>query len=146
MDQDVPALEDFTPYQKMLAEYREMGLYPRGHLLEFLRPELGDGVLPLAVAEQAAEGEVVTVAGWPMARQHPRGEKGTVFVTIEDETGDLQLILWPKVFARHRKEMNCHVVKVTGTISRWDGTANLAVSQVEGIPVPVEMPGAHDWH
>ena len=40
------------------------------------------------------------MAGWPVARQHPRGKSGTVFVTVEDETGDIQLILWPRVFAR----------------------------------------------
>lgn len=146
MDQDVPLLDDFTPYQKMLAEYRVMGLYPRGHLLEFLRPTLGKTVRTLAAAEKSNEGEVFTVAGWPVARQHPRGEGGTVFVTIEDETGDLQLILWPRVFEKHRKEMNSHVIKVTGTISRWDGTSNLVVSRVEAVPVPVDMPKTHDWH
>ena len=43
------------------------------------------------------------LAGWPIARQHPRGEAGTVFVTIEDESGDVQLLLWPRVFARSRQ-------------------------------------------
>ena len=38
------------------------------------------------------DGENVLVAGWPVVRQHPRGQDGTVFVTIEDETGDVQLI------------------------------------------------------
>ncbi|MBM3941320.1 MAG: DNA polymerase III subunit alpha [SAR202 cluster bacterium] len=145
LDRDVPPLADFTPYEQMLAEYRTLGLYPRGHLLEFLRPGLGKGVTTLAAAEQAEDGAVLTVAGWPVARQHPRGEKGTVFVTIEDETGDLQLILWPRVFARCRKAMHSHVIKVTGAVSRWDGTANLVASRVEAIPVPVEMPAAHDW-
>ncbi len=146
MDQDVPPLDDFTNYQKMMAEYHVLGLYPRGHLLEFLRPALGRSVRTLAAAEQANEGEVVTVAGWPIARQHPRGEGGTVFVTIEDETGDLQLILWPRVFAKYRKETHSQVIKVTGTISRWDGTSNLVVSRVEAVPVPVDMPKTHDWH
>ena len=36
------------------------------------------------------------VAGWPVARQHPRGMEGTVFVIIEDETGDVQLIVRPQ--------------------------------------------------
>ena len=39
------------------------------------------------------EGTALRVAGWPIARQHPRGEDGTVFVTIKDESGDVQLIL-----------------------------------------------------
>ena len=72
-----------------------MGIYPRGHLMEFVRPTLNPAVMPAAAVEQAEEGEEVLVAGWPIARQHPRGQDGTVFVTIEDETGDVQLILWP---------------------------------------------------
>ena len=40
-----------------------------------------------------------------MARQHPRGRDGTVFVTIEDETGDVQVIVWRDLFARRRREL-----------------------------------------
>ena len=69
---------------------------PAGHLMEFVRPTLTPGVLPTAAVEEADEGEEVLLAGWPVARQHPRGKDGTVFVTIEDETGDVQLILWPQ--------------------------------------------------
>ena len=67
------------------------------------------------------EGREVIVAGWPVARQHPRGQKGTVFVTLEDETGDVQLILWPRVFTRHRGELKSNVLLVKGVVSRWDG-------------------------
>ena len=51
------------------------------------------------------EGQKVLVAGWPVARQHPKGMEGTVFVTIEDETGDVQLIVWPRIFARYKREL-----------------------------------------
>ena len=145
-DHDVPKLHDFTPYEKMLGEYDVMGIYPGGHLMEFLRPKLPQEVVTAQVAEKAGEGTAVTVAGWPVARQHPRGENGTVFVPIEDETGDLQLILWPGVFQKHRREMNSHVLMARGTISRWDGTANLVVSHVQRVPLPLEMPKTHDWH
>ena len=140
-----PDLADFTAYERMVGEYRVMGLYPRGHLMEFVRPTLSPKVLPTADVEAADEGEEVLVAGWPVARQHPRGKDGTVFVTIEDETGDLQLILWPQVFARHRRELGSRVVEVTGRVSRWDGTTNVIVSDVQAIGVQVPMPAAHDW-
>ena len=61
------------------------------------------------------DNERVTVAGWPVARQHPRGRNGTVFVTIEDETGDVQVIVWSDLFARRRRELGSQVVEVTGT-------------------------------
>lgn len=146
MDQDVPQLEDFTDYERMLAEYRVMGMYPRGHIMEFLRPALPSSVLTTTEVEQAQDGEVITVAGWPIARQHPRGESGTTFITIEDEYGDIQLVVWPQVFAEQKSALHGHVLQAQGTISRWDGTTNIVVSQIKPIPVPFEMPQAHDWH
>ena len=86
----VPNLADFTEYERMVGEYRVMGIYPRGHVMEFVRPTLSADVLRAAAVEEMGEGEKVQVAGWPVARQHPRGQDGTVFVTIEDESGDVQ--------------------------------------------------------
>ena len=145
VDGDVPCLPDFTAYEKMAGEYRVMGIYPRGHLMEFVRPGLGPRVLPAAV-DCAAAGKEVLVAGWPIARQHPKGQDGTVFLTIEDETGDAQVILWPHIFQQSRKQLRSHVVVVKGVVSRWDGTANITASQVRGIHPRVPMPAVHDWH
>ena len=86
------------------------------------------------------------MAGWPVARQHPRGQDGTVFVTIEDETGDTQLVLWPRVFARCRRELGSRVLLARGAVSRWEGTVSVIVSHVECIDARVPMPTAHDWH
>ena len=142
----VPDLADFTGYEKMAGEYRVMGVYPKGHLMEFVRPSLGPRVLPAAAVDYADEGEEILVAGWPIARQHPKGQEGTVFVTIEDETGDAQVILWPQVFQRSRRQLGSHVLLVRGAVSRWDGTANVVASEVRGIHPRVSMPAAHDWH
>ena len=114
MGDAVPKLDDLTEREKMAGEYRVMGVYPRGHLMEFVRPSLRPSVLPAAEVEKLDDGDEVVVAGWPVARQHPRGREGTVFVTIEDETGDVQIILWPRVFARCRRELGSNVVEVTG--------------------------------
>ena len=144
-EDSVPELADFTEYERMVGEYRVMGIYPKGHVMEFVRPILNSRVVPTAEVEAVQEGEEILVAGWPVARQHPRGQEGTVFVTIEDETGDVQLILWSKVFARCRRELGNHVLLARGTVSRWDGTTNVVVSDVERIDARVPMPPAHDW-
>ena len=142
----VPQLADFTGYERMAGEYRVMGIYPKGHLMEFVRSTLSSQVLPAAAVEEKGDGEEVLVAGWPVARQHPRGQDGTVFVTIEDETGDVQLILWPRVFVRCRRVLRNQVILARGRVSRWDGTTNVIVSHVERIDARVPMPTAHDWH
>ena len=141
----VPELTDFTGYERMAGEYRVMGIYPGGHLMEFVRPTLSPDVLPTVEVETVCEGEEVLVAGWPVARQHPRGQDGTVFVTVEDETGDVQIILWPQVFARFRRALGSQVLLVRGVVSRWDGTTNVVVSHMERIDTRVQMPTAHDW-
>ena len=143
---EAPELADFTEYEKMAGEYRVMGIYPRGHLMQFVRSNLGSQILPATAVDYASEGEEVLVAGWPIARQHPRGQDGTVFVTIEDETGDAQVILWPHVFQQSRRQLGSHVLLVRGTVSRWDGTANVIASEVRSIHSRVPMPAAHDWH
>ena len=144
-DGGAPAFADFSDEEKMMGEYRVMGIYPKGHVMEFVRPRLRPEVLPAAAVETAREGEEVLVAGWPVARQHPRGKSGTVFVTVEDETGDAQLILWPRVFARFRRELESRLVVAHGAVSRWDGTTNVVVSRLERLATRAPLPSAHDW-
>ena len=142
----VPRLTDFTEREKMVGEYRVMGIYPRGHLMEFVRPGLEPDVRPAGEVESLKDDEAVKIAGWPVARQHPRGRDGTVFVTIEDETGDVQVIIWRDLFARRRRELSSQVVEVTGQISRWDGTTNVIATDLRAVQTGVTMPASHDWH
>jgi error-prone DNA polymerase len=145
-DERVPSLPDFSEREKMMGEYRAMGIYPTGHLMEFIRPGLGPKVLPTAEVEKLGDNEAVKVAGWPVARQHPRGHNGTVFVTIEDETGDTQVIVGADVFARRHRELRSQVIVVTGRISTWDGTVNVIATDVRAVDSGVTMPPSHDWH
>ena len=89
MDERPDGLADLAAYEKMAGEYQVMGIYPCGHLMEFIRPRLSGRVLPTPAIEACREGAAVQVAGWPIARQHPKGGNGAVFVTIKDEQGDL---------------------------------------------------------
>ncbi len=146
MEDGVPELEDFTDRDRMAGEYRVMGIYPRGHLMEFVRPHLSSSVLPASDVDALDDGDEVMVAGWPVARQHPKGWDGTVFVTIEDETGDVQIILWSRVFERCRRDLESQVIEVSGVVSRWDGTTNVIVSDVRAVRSGVHMPRSHDWH
>ena len=146
MDNNVPDIEDINDYDKMLDEYETMGIYPKGHMMEFVRPRLSPQVLKTVDVETLAEGDQIMVAGWPIARQHPKGQEGIVFVTVEDEVGDTQLIIWPKVFERCRKALRSHVILARGVISKWDGTVNVVVSDIKAVDVRANMPRSHDWH
>ena len=73
---NIPELPDFTAREKMAGEYAVMGIYPRGHMMEFVRPTLGPDVLRAADIDALPEGQKVLVAGWPVARQHPKVWRG----------------------------------------------------------------------
>ncbi len=141
-----PRFDDFSDYEKMVGEYKTLGIYPSGHVMEFIRPTLDDGVLTTAEVYDCEDGAWIRVAGWPIARQHPRGQDGTVFVTIEDETGDIQSIVWPKVFAKCRRALSNQLILLQGRIDRWDGTTNIVAEQIKAIGADIRMPTAHDWH
>ncbi len=98
-----------------------------------------------AVSEARA-GQRVRVAGWSIARQHPRGPEGTVFVTIEDETGDVQAIIPPPVFARYRRALSHSLILIRGRIDRGDGATNLVAEQIEAVGQHLPLPKSHDWH
>ncbi|MYB21407.1 MAG: DNA polymerase III subunit alpha [Chloroflexi bacterium] len=141
-----PRFDDFSDYEKMVGEYKTLGIYPSGHVMEFIRPTLDTGVLTTAAVYDCEDGARIRVAGWPIARQHPRGQDGTVFVTIEDETGDVQSIVWPKVFARCRRALSNQLILLQGRIDRWDGTTNIVAERIDAIGADIRMPSAHDWH
>ncbi len=145
MEESVPNPADFSDEERMAGEYRTMGIYPRGHLMQFVRPRLPSEVMTCAEVEGLCDEDFAVVAGWPIARQHPKGRDGTIFVTLEDETGDTQVILWPRVYAEYRGELNSQVVLVRGRISAWDGTVNLVASEVCAVRSGVRIPRSHDW-
>ena len=64
---------------------------------------------------------------------------------MEDETGDVQLIVWPHVFARCGRGLGRRVILATGEVSRYDGTTNLIVTDVRPVNTGVAMPASHDW-
>ena len=67
-----------------------------------------------------------------------------MFVTIEDDTGDVQVIVWRDLFARRRRELDSQVVELTGRVSRWDGTTNVIATNLRAVRSGVTMPATHD--
>ncbi len=98
------SLAPMTAGSEVLEDYEMVGLTLRRHPLAFLRGELDRfGILPCAGLRQCANGRIVTVAGKVLVRQHPGSAKGVIFITLEDETGIANLVVWPQLFERHRR-------------------------------------------
>lgn len=89
-----------------LADYHALGLTLGRHPLALLREQLrAFRVEPAAVLERYPSGRLARASGLVTHRQRPETAKGTVFVTLEDETGHVNVIVWPKVVEAQRKAL-----------------------------------------
>jgi len=86
----------------MLADYRQTNLSIGTHPLELLRPHLPPEVVSSAELSHHAPGSRVAVAGMAVARQRPATANGVVFMLLEDEHGQVNLIVPPAVYERFR--------------------------------------------
>ncbi len=90
----------------MLADYRSLGLTLNRHPLALLRDELAAfKVMPAAVLRCYPHGRIARASGLVTHRQRPETAKGTVFVTLEDDTGSINVIVWPAVAAAQRQPL-----------------------------------------
>ncbi|MES0873163.1 error-prone DNA polymerase [Sinimarinibacterium thermocellulolyticum] len=100
---DAVALDAPTEGEDILADYRSMHLTLRRHPVALLRPRLARArVTPSGALARGRDGEAVRVAGIVMFRQRPGSAKGTMFVTLEDETGIVNLIVRPALIEAER--------------------------------------------
>src|SRR5204863_8130489 len=90
---DTPELPEQTPWERMLADYRTTSLSVGPHPLELLRPHLPAGAVSSAELRELPHGRRVAVAGLAVARQRPATANGVVFMLLEDELGQTNLIL-----------------------------------------------------
>ena len=100
------ALPDTPEGENILFDYRATGLTLRRHPLALLRPRLADkGLLNAAQLNALPDGEEVATCGIVVLRQQPSTAKGVVFVTLEDETGSVNVIVWKSLRQAQRAEL-----------------------------------------
>ena len=102
-----PVLEALTLGDAVLADYRALGLSLKGHPLALLRPALAPFKVQQAALLNAEyrPGQLARASGLVTHRQQPGTAKGVVFVTLEDETGTVNVIVWPAVASSQRKPL-----------------------------------------
>ncbi len=113
--------------EEILADYRSTGLSLRRHPAALLRARLErQRVVPNAQLQQIENGRPVRVAGLVMFRQRPQTAKGTMFMTLEDDTGIVNLIIWPKLIERQRDIIvSAHFMLVRGKLQREQGVTHV---------------------
>ncbi len=114
------ALRPMTEGREVVEDYRMTQLSLRAHPLSFLRGELEQqGIIRCADLATVRDGRNVEVAGIILVRQRPGSAKGVLFVTIEDETGIANGILWPDRFDIYRRPvMSASMVAMRGRVQK----------------------------
>lgn len=135
----IPELEEPTVQLRPMPEggevvqdYRHLSLTLRAHPVSFLRQDLRRaGMVTCLDAMESRDRRWVEVAGVVLVRQRPGSAKGVMFITIEDESGIANLVVWPKVFEQNRRTILASgLLAVRGRVQREGDVVHLVAQRV----------------
>ncbi len=140
------ALASLPEGGEVVADYRAVGLSLRKHPLAFLRGELSrDRMVTCADLSGTRSGRRVTAAGLVLVRQKPGSAKGVMFLTIEDETGVANVIVWPALFERQRALiLAAGMMAVRGRVQTEDGVTHLIAEHLSDLTPLLDSVGGRD--
>lgn len=117
-DEHAAPLPQMPRAEQVVADYQTIRLSLKGHPMEFLRAKFAaEKVTPCQGVSHAYDGRRVRCAGVVLVRQRPGSANGVIFMTLEDETGIANVVVWPKVMEQYRREvMGARLVLVEGRI------------------------------
>jgi error-prone DNA polymerase len=129
---ETPELPEPTDWERMLTDYRTTSLTVGIHPLELLRPHLPEAVISSHDLSLKPDRSQVAVAGMAIARQRPATANGVVFMLLEDEFGQMNLIVPPQVYDRHRAIVRGEpLILARGRFERMDRNQNVLVRELE---------------
>jgi len=127
-----PLLAPPTEGQNIAADYRTQGLTLGRHPLALLRADLEAAhIVTSAGLRDLPHGRVVRVAGIVTARQRPQSAGGVMFITLEDETGYVNLIVWERVWSRQRRiASGSRFLEVAGMLQKEGGVTHVVARKL----------------
>ncbi|MCF3110673.1 error-prone DNA polymerase [Niabella sp. CC-SYL272] len=133
----------------VLQDYNSTSLSLKAHPVSFARPRLQQrNIAPAHMLEQWPDGTFVRVAGLVLVRQRPQTATGVCFITIEDETGIANLVVFHKVFERYRREiLQSKLLMVSGKIQKEGEVIHVVVRHCYNMNVLLQdmaAPGTED--
>jgi error-prone DNA polymerase len=140
-------LKPMTAGGEVVKDYGHIGLTLRSHPVAFLREDLRRRrILTCAEAMQARDGQWLTAAGIVLVRQMPGSAKGVMFITIEDETGIANLVVWQKVFEKQRRAILASgMMAVYGRIQRVEDVVHLVAHRLTDLSADLADVGDRDF-
>jgi error-prone DNA polymerase len=122
-----PLLTTPTPWQTVVADYSSTGLTLGAHPLQLLRERFArERFLRAADLHETENGRQVRVAGVVVMRQHPASANGVIFMTLEDETGSINIIIWASIAeAQRRPLLESRLLEVQGELQHQHGVMHV---------------------
>jgi error-prone DNA polymerase len=142
-----PALASLTDRERVALDYRITGIPTGPQIMRFYRDQLDRrGVLTATALADRKHGELVSVAGAIVVKQHPETAKGHVFLSLEDETGMTNIIIRPATYKRFKRVLDtAAAVVVSGTVQHVDGVISVLSARLEAVDLFVALQ-SRDWH
>jgi error-prone DNA polymerase len=121
--------------RNVVEDYSSVGLTLRQHPVAFLRGELQPrGIMPCADLSASRDGQHVIVAGLVLVRQRPGTATGVIFITIEDETGIANLVVWSSLFEKQRRiVLSASMLGCRGRVQREGDVIHMVAEQLEDL-------------
>ncbi len=118
--------------EHVVADYQTLRLSLKAHPMAFLRASMRrQGYIAAADLARLRNRTEVSLAGLVLVRQRPGSAKGVCFITLEDETGVANLVIWPKVFEAFRKViMRSRLIDIRGTLQRGDDVIHVVATHL----------------
>jgi error-prone DNA polymerase len=139
-------LQKMSHLERLQADYIHMSLTTGAHPMKLLRSKLPE-LRPAAELKDGRTGERVKIGGAVITRQRPGTAKGVCFITLEDETGFANAIVWPKLFEKARLVITLEpALIITGRLQNEEGVIHVIAEKITGLP-NVGMPEqtSHDF-
>jgi error-prone DNA polymerase len=146
-DEGTSPLEELSPLETTLADYRIAGLTTGPQIMTHLRPGLRErGILAAAELKNVPDGAFVRTAGHVIVRQRPGSAKGFLFVTLEDETGLANAILTPKQVERFRAPLHAsNLLEIAGPVQNVDGVIHVKLRQLVPLDLGAILPASRSY-
>ncbi len=127
------ALPQMPLSEHVVNDYQTLRLSLKAHPMSFLRERLrAERVVTCQELRGCRDGQFVKVAGVILVRQRPGSAKGVVFMTLEDETGVANSVVWPKILEKYRKTvMQARLMLVAGRVQRHESIIHVVASHLE---------------
>jgi len=119
--------------EHVVEDYATLSLTLKRHPLAFLRAELArEGLVTAADLAHLPVDRRLSIAGVVLIRQRPGSANGIVFVTVEDETGVANLIIWPKILERFRRAaLGATLLRCTGRLQREESVIHVVADRLD---------------